>query len=54
MDLTPLRSKAEWESDQMSEAVRNAQVVVQWAEHLVIFYPFWLGSMPALLNNPTE
>ena len=50
MDLTPLRSKAEWESEQMTEAVRNAQVVVQWAEHLVIFYPLWLGSMPALLK----
>lgn len=50
MDLAPLRSKADWESEPTSESVLDAQVVVQWAEHLVIFYPLWLGSMPAILK----
>ena len=50
MDLAPLRSKADWESEPTSASVREAQQIIQWAEHLVIFYPLWLGSMPALLK----
>ena len=50
LDLPPLRSKATWEAEPDSEAVREAQAIVEWAEHLVIFYPLWLGSMPAMLK----
>jgi putative NADPH-quinone reductase len=50
MDLAPLRSKADWDSESGNHAVREAQEIVQWAEHLVFFYPLWLGSMPALLK----
>lgn len=50
LDLAPLRSKADWESGAPSAQVVQAQETVEWAEHLVIFYPLWLGSMPALLK----
>jgi putative NADPH-quinone reductase len=45
-----LRSKEEWESGTPSDAIREAQSVISWAEHLVIFYPLWLGTMPAVLK----
>lgn len=50
MDLDFLRSRTDWESAPGSEAVRQAQTIIAWAEHLVIVYPLWLGSMPALLK----
>jgi putative NADPH-quinone reductase len=30
--------------------VRQAQEAIRWADHLVILYPLWLGTMPALLK----
>ncbi|MGH8068466.1 MAG: NAD(P)H-dependent oxidoreductase [Candidatus Entotheonellia bacterium] len=30
--------------------MRQAQQTIGWADHLVIFYPLWLGTMPALLK----
>ncbi|HEU4487088.1 MAG TPA: NAD(P)H-dependent oxidoreductase [Povalibacter sp.] len=34
-----------------SPAVTAVQQDIRWAEHLVIFYPLWLGSMPAQLKG---
>ena len=31
-------------------AIASAQTDVAWCDHLVILYPLWLGSMPALLK----
>lgn len=50
VDFPVLRSKDEWESSVFPEAIRSAQATIQWATHLVIVYPLWLGSMPALLK----
>ncbi len=32
-------------------ALRDYQQHIDWADHLVIFYPLWLGGMPALLKG---
>ena len=50
MDIAPLRSRAQWEQGEPAAEVGQAQEAIQWAEHLVIFYPLWLGSMPSLLK----
>ena len=50
MDVAPLRSRLAWEKDSPSPPVLEAQQTIHWAEHLVLFYPLWLGSMPALLK----
>jgi putative NADPH-quinone reductase len=42
-----IRSKTEFDLGQVPESIRQAQQVIQSAEHLVIFYPLWLGTMPA-------
>lgn len=33
------------------EVIREAQEAVTWAQHLVILYPLWMGSMPAVLKG---
>jgi putative NADPH-quinone reductase len=49
-----LRSQADYEKEQPVEAVRQVQHLMDWATHVVIFYPLWLGSMPALLKALLE
>jgi putative NADPH-quinone reductase len=48
--LPPLHSKREWDAEPTSPAVHSSQEALRWAEHVVIVYPLWLGSMPALLK----
>jgi putative NADPH-quinone reductase len=50
LDFPLLRSKEDWESGALLETLRQAQQAIGWAEHLVIVYPLWLGTMPALLK----
>lgn len=50
LEFPLLRTKQDFEKGQPPEAIKRAQDVVAWADHLVIIYPLWLGSMPALLK----
>lgn len=45
-----LRTKAEFYQGEVPESLQQAQQIIQAAEHLVIIYPLWLGSMPAYLK----
>ena len=45
-----LRSKEDFEKGSPPESIKIAQEAIKWADHLVILYPLWLGSMPALLK----
>lgn len=54
LDFPALRTKIDWESGTPPESIRDAQDVIRWADHLVIFYPLWAGSMPALLKGFIE
>lgn len=51
LEFPLLRTKEEFEKGRPPEAIARAQDVVAWADHLVIIYPLWLGSMPALLKG---
>lgn len=50
LDFPLVQSKDDWENNPPPASIRNAQEVIHWANHLVIIYPLWLGSMPALLK----
>jgi len=52
--FTLLSSEAEYNSEIESDDIRDAQEAIRWADHLVIFYPLWLGTMPALLKGYLE
>lgn len=54
LEFPLIRSKAEWESGKIPPALELAQDSIAWADHLVFFYPLWLGSMPALLKGFLE
>lgn len=50
MEFPLLRSKREFDDGAVPQAIGVAQDTIRWAEHLVILYPLWLGTMPALLH----
>jgi putative NADPH-quinone reductase len=54
LDFPLLRSKAGWDEGKLPAGLEAAQAQIQWAEHLVFFFPLWLGGMPALLKGFLE
>jgi len=54
LDFPLLRTKWDFEKGRPPEAIKQVQDIVAWADHLVIIYPLWLGSMPALLQGFLE
>ncbi len=51
LEFPLLRSSEDFRSGTPAEAIRRCQDDVRWADHLVILFPLWLGSMPALLKG---
>jgi len=54
LDFPLLRTKEEFETGLPPASITEAQEAIRWADHLVILYPLWLGSMPALLKGFLE
>ena len=54
LDFPLLRTKEQWEAGALPTALQPAQQAIGWAEHLVVFFPLWLGGMPALLKGFLE
>jgi putative NADPH-quinone reductase len=54
IDFPLLRNQEEWEHGALPESLQEAQDAIQWAQHLVLFFPLWLGDMPALLKGFLE
>jgi putative NADPH-quinone reductase len=54
LDFPLLRSKHEWDEGSLPASLTSAQTDIGWAEHIVFFFPLWLGDMPALLKGFLE
>ncbi len=54
LEFPLLRTKEDFEKGRSPEAIKRSQDMVARADHLVIIYPLWLGSMPALLKGFLE
>jgi putative NADPH-quinone reductase len=49
LDFPVLRTAEEWKGP-LPESLREAQDAIAWADHLLIVFPLWTGTMPALLK----
>jgi putative NADPH-quinone reductase len=49
-----LHTKAEFDAVATCATVTSLQADILWCDHIVIVYPLWLGSMPALLKGLFE
>lgn len=54
LEFLLLRNKAEFEHAALPETLIPARDAIIEAEHLVIVFPLWLGTMPALLKGFIE
>jgi putative NADPH-quinone reductase len=54
LDFPLLRSQSDYERGEPVADVLQCQHLMEWATHVVIFYPLWLGSMPAMLKALLE
>jgi putative NADPH-quinone reductase len=54
LDFPLLRSQQEWEKGSLPPSLVEAQEAIRWAQHIVLFFPLWLGEMPALLKGFLE
>lgn len=54
LDFPLLRTKEDFEDGPVPDAIFAAQQTIGRADHLVFFYPLWLGDMPALLKGFLE
>jgi putative NADPH-quinone reductase len=50
IDFPLLRTYEDFYSHEPIPVIVQCQNEIRWANHLVIFYPLWMGSMPALLK----
>jgi putative NADPH-quinone reductase len=50
LDFPVLRSVADWEKGALPGSLIAAQQGIEWAQHLLVLFPLWLGDMPALLK----
>jgi putative NADPH-quinone reductase len=48
LDFPLLRTADEFQKGRPPPAIAAAQRDIAWSQHLAIFYPLWLGAMPAL------
>ncbi|MFN4295790.1 MAG: NAD(P)H-dependent oxidoreductase [Brevundimonas sp.] len=49
LGIPPLGSRSDWEA-LPPEIVQACQQDLLWAQHVVVFYPLWLGDVPAVLK----
>ncbi|MBC7454282.1 MAG: NAD(P)H-dependent oxidoreductase [Massilia sp.] len=54
LEFPLLRSQRDWEEGAVPPALVQAQDDIQWSQHMVMFFPLWLGDMPALLKGFLE
>ena len=51
LDFAMLRTNEDFQTGVPAEPIRVCQELFTWADHIVILFPLWLGSMPALLKG---
>ena len=54
LDFPLVREPKGWLEGTPPPLIAAAQADIEWAEHLVILYPLWLGDVPALLKGFLE
>ncbi|SDK16388.1 NAD(P)H-dependent oxidoreductase [Billgrantia gudaonensis] len=50
LEFPLLRSPQEWKESPLPTSLAAAQQDIGWCRHLVLFFPLWLGDMPAMVK----
>lgn len=46
-----LQNEMEFNKRDLDPEIKTIQTTIQWADHILIVYPLWLGTMPAILKH---
>jgi putative NADPH-quinone reductase len=49
-----LTTKAAWDHGSVPRSLLAPQKAIDWADHLVLIFPLWLGTMPAVVKGFLE
>lgn len=50
LEIPPLRNKTEFESGTLPDALKPARDALVTCDHVVLIFPLWLGTMPAVVK----
>ncbi len=50
LNFPVLRKAHEWSNSTPPAELAGAQETIRWADHIVLIFPLWLGTMPALVK----
>lgn len=50
LDFPVLRTNEEFEKGEVAQDIAHVQDAILWADRLVVVYPLWFGTYPALLG----
>jgi putative NADPH-quinone reductase len=54
LEFPLLRTAEDWNKGTLPPTLREAQGAISWANHLVLLFPLWGGTMPALCKGFVE
>jgi putative NADPH-quinone reductase len=54
LEFPLIRSEAEWQGGEIAPDIVAAQQRIRQADHLVLIFPLWMGTMPALVKGFIE
>lgn len=54
LDFPILRTQADWDGGTVPPGLEAVQADILWAQHLVLFFPLWLGGIPAYFKGFLE
>ena len=54
LDFPILRTQADWDTGTAPPGLEAVQADILWAQHLVLFFPLWLGGIPAYFKGFLE
>lgn len=50
LEIPVLRTQSDFESGRVPPSLEDAADALRWAEHIVLIFPLWLGTMPGLVK----
>lgn len=54
LEFPLLKSQQNWLNAPLPASLLSAQEDIKWAQHIVLFFPLWLGDMPAVTKGFLE
>lgn len=54
LDFPMIRSQEAWAEEAPPHSILAAQEAIAWGQHLALFYPLWLGGLPAVFKGFLE